>query len=75
MADQVISAWLLEDHEGRQWDALVLVTDMAITSSIPALHTLSDRLATSTAPGAPQLVARVRKKIDELVAVRGKTIK
>jgi len=70
MADQVISAWLLEDHEGRQWDALVLVTDLAITAAIPALDTLSDRLATSTAPDAAQLAARVRKKINELAAVR-----
>ena len=68
--DQVISAWLLEGHEGRQRDALVLVTDRAITAAIPALYILSDRPAASTAPDAAQIAARVRRKINELATVR-----
>jgi hypothetical protein len=64
MADQVLCEWVLSDDETIRFDAMVLINDLRITQSVPALKELAKRLASSSAPGAPFEI----KKINRIVA-------
>ena len=63
LADQVLAEWALAEDENKRFDALALITDFKIRSAEPALRVLAQRLATSSAPGAPYEL----KKIDRIL--------
>lgn len=68
MADQVFGEWVLCEDENVRFDALTLIDDFKVTGAVSALEELAQRLASSTAPGAPFEVRKVHRIIGELSA-------
>jgi cysteinyl-tRNA synthetase len=66
MADQVLTEWVLSEDEKTRFDALALIDDFKIASAISALEKLAERLATSSAPGAPYELQKVRRIVGSL---------
>lgn len=66
MADQVLIEWLQSDDEGIRFDALSVIQDFKISSAIPALEELSQRLSKMNLPLAPYEVIKVKKIIAEM---------
>jgi hypothetical protein len=52
MADQVILEWILSDDANVRFDGEGLASRFKIKTAIPSLEALSERLASSTTPGA-----------------------
>ncbi len=67
LADLVLGEWVLSDDENVRYDALVLIGDFKIMSTLPTLRQLATRLATSKAPGAPFELQKVDSIIQALV--------
>jgi hypothetical protein len=63
MADQVIGEWALSADQELRFDALALIDDLKIGSTIPALQKLAARLASSAAPSAPYELKNVHRII------------
>ena len=67
-ADEVIGEWVLSADERKRFDALAVVSELAIRSAIPALRQLKERLAGESGPGAPleaEKVDRVLAKLEQ----------
>ena len=69
-ADEVIGEWALSNDEALRFDALSLIDEFAVTTAVPALIGLASRLATSTAPGAPFEILKVKRIIESLRRLR-----
>lgn len=65
-ANQVLSEWALSDDEGLRFDALALIDELRISTTVPALYELAARIALSTAPSAPYELEKVKRTIDRL---------
>jgi hypothetical protein len=59
MANLVLAEWALSEDENVRFDALALIDDFKITTSMLALNTLASRLASSSTPGAPYELQKV----------------
>lgn len=66
MADQVLAEWALSDDEKLRFDALALIDDFKVASTVPALRQLANRLASSDAPSAPYELKKVNRIIEDL---------
>ena len=66
MADQVLAEWALSDDERVRFDALALIDDFKVATAIPALQKLAERLALSSAPGAPYELRKLKRIIGDL---------
>lgn len=66
MADQVLTEWVLSEDENLRFDALSLISEFKINTSIPDLRKLSKRLILSTAISAPYELKTVEKIISKL---------
>ncbi|HVX91533.1 MAG TPA: hypothetical protein VHC20_08060 [Candidatus Paceibacterota bacterium] len=66
MADQVLTEWVLSEDENVRFDALALIDDFKIAHAMPALKTLTARLASSKAPGAPYELQKVDRILRDL---------
>lgn len=53
VANEVLTEWVLSDHEPKRFDAMALISDFRIAESLPSLHELISRLEQSSDPGAP----------------------
>ena len=67
MADQVLAEWTLSDDEKVRFDALVLIDDYRIETSIPALRQLATRLESTNDPGAPYEQQKVNRIIQDII--------
>lgn len=65
-ADRVLAEWALSDDDGVRFDALSLINDLKIKSAVSALQELANRLASSTAPGAPYELNKIRRIVENL---------
>ena len=63
----VLSEWLVSDDEKKRFDALALIFDYRIDSSLPALRALTQRLKYSSAVGAPFELEKVTRVIDKIL--------
>ena|SRR5262245_60431921 len=68
MADQVLADWALSDDETVRFDALALINSIGITSALPGLRRLSERLVASRTPSAPYELKKVNRLIERLGA-------
>lgn len=66
MANKVLSEWLLSPDEALRFDALALVDDFRIVLAIPTLTRLAKQLASSSTPGAPFELQKVKQIADSL---------
>lgn len=69
MANDVLTRWALSENEDMRFDALSLIDEFAVRSSIPALNELIVRLANSDLPSAPfelKKVSRIISKLENL---------
>lgn len=65
-ADLTFRSWL-KSREDAVWHlALILVSELSITNSIPELIELANRFRTSEEPGSPQWTETVDRTVDEL---------
>lgn len=62
-ANRVFDEWLLADDEAKRYVAVALIRQFNVTSAVPALQALADKLLTSNDPGAPF----EREKVDVLL--------
>jgi hypothetical protein len=70
MADQVLAEWALSEDETIRFDAQALIRKFKITSAIPALQKLAERLAVTRTPGAPYELQIVKRLIGILGGVQ-----
>lgn len=61
--------WLLSDDKADRFDAIAIVRDNDVTSMIPTLRELQDRLEESTEIGARYEWAKVNRALGRLVSV------
>jgi hypothetical protein len=66
LANEVLQEWVLSDEEGVRFDALALIDDFKISSAVPALKALADRLVSSGAVGAPFELHKVDRILRDL---------
>jgi hypothetical protein len=66
MANEVLHEWALSDDEGLRFDALALIDDFKISSAVPALKVLADRLVSSSAVGASFELHKVDRILKDL---------
>jgi hypothetical protein len=66
LANQVISDWVLAGDEGLRFDAAHLIREFKISSAVPALQILMDRLASDTAHSAPLERVKVERILRSL---------
>jgi hypothetical protein len=71
MANEVLAEWALLDDERVRFDALALIDDFKISSAVPALRALSDRLASSSTVGAPFELHKVDRILRDLGHTHG----
>jgi hypothetical protein len=65
MADLVVSQWLLSDNDRLWYDGLYLTRQFRISSALPAMRTLSERLQNSRVDAHRFFVPAIRKLISE----------
>ena len=70
VVDEVLSEWLYSEDENQRFDALALIREHRIVSAVRALEELAQRLAHSDDPGAPYELAKVKRIVNQLTAVR-----
>lgn len=63
LAEEVVS-----DNETSRFVALALIREFKISSALPALRQLADRLETQASPGAPYEWAKVNRLIATLMS-------
>jgi hypothetical protein len=61
-----VARWLRSDDESLRFDAIALIRDQQISTALPELHELADRLETASGPGAPFERQKVLRLIAEL---------
>jgi hypothetical protein len=66
MADQVLAEWALSDDEKLRFDALALIDELKVASTVQAFRQLANRLASSDAPAAPYELKKVNRIIEDL---------
>ena len=66
MANEVLHEWALSDDERVRFDALALIDDFKISSAVPALKALADRLVSSSAVCAPFELHKVDRILKDL---------
>ena len=66
MANQVLAEWVLHDDENVRFDALALIHDFRVDAALHALQHLAERLAMSSAPGAPYELQKVRRIMNSM---------
>jgi hypothetical protein len=66
--DSTLAEWVLSDNESVRFDALALIYEYEIISTLPTLRQLLERLEKSTAPSAPYEMAKVMRIIGKLTA-------
>jgi HEAT repeat protein len=64
--DELLAEQLASEDESVRFDALALIQDLKIRSSLPALRQLADWLETQASPGAPYEWAKVNRIIGGL---------
>lgn len=69
MADNIFGEWVLSEDEGVRFDAIALIDELKIKTTVPMLHQLAARLAASTAPSAPYELKKVHRVIAGLDAL------
>jgi hypothetical protein len=67
VVDRLLSDQLASEDETVRFDALALIREFRITTALPALRVLADRLETQHSPGAPYEWAKVNRLIALLV--------
>jgi len=67
--EPLLREWLRSDDESDRFDAIAIVRDNDVTSMIPDLRELQDRLEDSTEVGAPYEWAKVNRVLGHLVSV------
>src|SRR5262245_48927822 len=66
VVDEILSGWLASDDEALRFDAIALIRQNRIRSSVPALEQLAHELETHSAAGAPYERAKVLRTIEAL---------
>lgn len=66
LANQVLEEWVLSDDENLRCDALILIGDFKVTSAVPALRELAERLGKSRAPSSPHELKKVGTILSDL---------
>ena len=66
MADRVLAEWTLSEDEALRFDAMALIGQYKITTTLPAVRTLASRLASSAAPGARYELEKAARLIQTL---------
>ena len=66
--DELLAEQLLSLDETDRFDAVALIDKFAITSALPALRTLADRLEGEAQVGAPYEWTKVNRVIGKLVS-------
>lgn len=66
LANQVLGEWVLSEDENLRFDALALIDDFKISEAVTTLRLLVERLAASSAPGAPFELQKVDRIASEL---------
>ncbi len=67
--EPLLREWLRSDDESDRFDAIAIVRDNDVTSMIPDLRELQDRLEDSTEVGAPYEWEKVNRVLGHLVSV------
>lgn len=65
----LLTQWLLSDDHADRFDAIAIIDDNGVTSMIPTLRELQDRLEFATDIGAPYAWAKVNRVLGRLVAI------
>jgi hypothetical protein len=68
VADHVLATWVGSAEAKRQFDALVLIDELAVVSALPSLRALAARLESSSEPSAPYDWAWINRIIGKLAA-------
>jgi hypothetical protein len=68
LANIVLSEWLLSGSESKRFDALALIGEFSIISTMPALDELARMLSRNDSPSAPFDLAKVNRLIEKLSA-------
>jgi hypothetical protein len=68
IVDRLLAEQLGEDDEDIWFDALAVIREFRITSALPALRQLADRLESANGPSAPYDWAKVNRLIGYLSA-------
>jgi hypothetical protein len=66
--EPLLREWLLSDDYADRYDAIAIVRENEVTSMIPTLRQLQDRLEQSTDVGAPYEWAKVNRALGRLTA-------
>lgn len=66
VVDRILGEAVLSDEEWQRFDALALINEFQISSALPALDKLADRLEESDRPGAPFELKKVRRIVARL---------
>ncbi len=66
--DELLAKWLLSPDEKMRFDALALIFDHNIASTLPALERLAERLQGLDDPSARYELAKVRRLTERLKA-------
>jgi hypothetical protein len=64
--DSLLAESLGSSDEDVRFDALALIDEYRIASTLPQLQSLASRLLTETTPGAPFELAKVQRLLDRL---------
>jgi hypothetical protein len=64
--DQLLAEQLSSQDETERFDAIALIGEFTITTALPALRRLADRLETETWPGAPYEWAKVNRLVGKM---------
>jgi hypothetical protein len=68
MADQVLGEWMLSPDEAVCYDARALINDQGITSAVPALRALANRLSGMTGRAAKYELKAVNRLLKKLAS-------
>lgn len=68
LVDELLAEQALDEDETVRFDALAIIREFEVVSTLPALRDLAARLERSEAPGAPYQWAKVNRLIGILVA-------
>jgi len=70
MANQLLSEWALSEDEAIRFDALGLIKDLKISTAMPSLRQLAERLRREQSPGAPFELEKVERIMAEIMPKR-----
>lgn len=64
--DEVLGEWVLSDDPNLRFDAMALISDHNIRSTLPSLRRLAERLEDASAPSAPYEWNKVNRLVGRL---------